>query len=154
MSTEAKSSPPRGAMAILALAALAFALAQTAVIPAMRGAPRRTRRRRQRDRGVRNSARPPRRLTVAATSRELAVMAIANARAEQELRELADTQAALQRLAILVARGEPPEVVFPAATREALRHFGAGTARMIRYELDGTATLVANEGTTGPHVRV
>jgi signal transduction histidine kinase len=25
---------------------------------------------------------------------------------------------------------------------------------MIRYELDGTATLVANEGTTGPHVRV
>src|SRR5260370_21693122 len=121
----------------------------------MRGAPRRgTRRGRQRDRGVRNSARPPRRLTVAATSRELAVMAIANARAEQELRELADTQAALQRLAILVARGEPPEVVFAAATREALRHFGAGTARMIRYELDGTATLVANEGTTGPHVRV
>jgi signal transduction histidine kinase len=93
-------------------------------------------------------------LTVAATSRELAVMAIANARAEQELRELADTQAALQRLAMLVARGEPPEVVFAAATREALRHFGDGTARMIRYELDGTATLVANEGTTGPHVRV
>jgi signal transduction histidine kinase len=25
---------------------------------------------------------------------------------------------------------------------------------MIRYELDGTATLVANEGTTGPHVQV
>jgi signal transduction histidine kinase len=25
---------------------------------------------------------------------------------------------------------------------------------MIRFELDGTATLVANEGTTGPHVRV
>ena len=36
MSTEAKSSPPRGALAILGLAALAFALAQTAVIPAMR----------------------------------------------------------------------------------------------------------------------
>ena len=39
-------------------------------------------------------------------------------------------------------------------TKEALRHFGNGTARMIRFELDGTATLVANEGTTGPHVRV
>ena len=38
MSTEAKSSPPRGAAAILGLAALAFALAQTAVIPAMRDA--------------------------------------------------------------------------------------------------------------------
>jgi signal transduction histidine kinase len=85
---------------------------------------------------------------------ELAAIAIANARAEQELRELADTQAALRRLAMLVARGEPPEAVFAAATREALAYFGGGTARMIRYELDGTATLVANEGTTGPHVRV
>jgi signal transduction histidine kinase len=85
---------------------------------------------------------------------ELAGTAIANAKAEQELRELADTQAALRRLAMLVARGEAPEAVFSAVTREALRHFGNGTARMIRYELDGTATLVANEGTTGPHVRV
>ena len=85
---------------------------------------------------------------------ELAATAIANAQAEQELRELADTQAALRRLAMLVARGEPPEAVFAAVTREVLRHFGNGTARMIRYELDGTATLVANEGTTGPHVRV
>jgi signal transduction histidine kinase len=81
-------------------------------------------------------------------------MPITSARAEQELRELAGTQAALRRLATLVARGEPPEAVFAAATREALRHFGGGTARMIRYEPDGTATLVANEGTTGPHVQV
>jgi signal transduction histidine kinase len=108
-------------------------------------------------------------VTVAATSRkdfpagtesrmagfmELAGTAIANAQAEQELRELADTQAAMRRLAMLVARGEPPEAVFAAVTREALRHFGSGTARMIRYEPDGTATLVANEGTTGPHVQV
>jgi signal transduction histidine kinase len=85
---------------------------------------------------------------------ELAAAAIANAQAEEQLRELADTQAALRRLATLVARGEPPEAVFAAVTREALRHFGSGTARMIRFELDGTATLVANEGTTGPHVRV
>src|SRR5712672_2063423 len=98
--------------------------------------------------------RPGRRLTVAATWREPAAMPITSARAEQELRELADTQAALRRLATLVARGEPPEAVLAAATREALRYFGGGTARMIRYELDGTATLVANEGTTGPHVRV
>jgi signal transduction histidine kinase len=85
---------------------------------------------------------------------ELAATAIANARAEEQLRKLADTQAALRRLAMLVARGEPPEVVFAAATSEALRYFGGGTARMIRYETDGTATLLANEGTTGPHVRV
>jgi len=108
-------------------------------------------------------------VTVAATSREdfpagiesrmadfmgLAGTAIANARAEQELRELADTQAALRRLAMLVARGEPPRAVFAAVTREVLRHFGSGTARMIRYELDGKATIVANEGGAGPHVRV
>jgi len=85
---------------------------------------------------------------------ELVATAIANAQTAQKLRELADMQASLRRLAMLVARGESPEAVFAAVTREALRHFGNGTARMIRFELDGTATLVANEGTTGPHVRV
>ena len=85
---------------------------------------------------------------------ELAATAIANAQAEEQLRKLVDTQSALRRLAMLVARGEPPEVVFAAVTKEVLRYFGGLTARMIRYELDGTATLVANEGTTGPHVRV
>jgi signal transduction histidine kinase len=108
-------------------------------------------------------------VTVAATSRkdfpagtesrmgqfmELAATAVANAQAEQKLRELADTQASLRRLATLIARGAPPEVVFTAVTKEVLQHFGRGTARMIRYELDGTATLVANAGTMGPHVRV
>jgi signal transduction histidine kinase len=107
-------------------------------------------------------------LTMAATSREdfpagtesrmtdfmdLAAMAIANAKTERELLDLADTQAALRRLAMLVARGEPPEAVFAAVAREARRHFGGGIARMVRYEPDGTATLVANEGTTGPQVR-
>ena len=85
---------------------------------------------------------------------ELAGLAIANAEAEERLRGLADTQASLRRLAMLVARGETPEAVFAAVTGEALRYFGSGTARMIRFELDGTATLVANEGTTAPHVRV
>src|SRR5690349_3090495 len=85
---------------------------------------------------------------------ELVATAIANAQTARELRGLADTQAALRRLATLVARGEPPEAVFAAATSEALLYFGGGTARMIRYESDGTATLMANEGTTGPHVRV
>ena len=108
-------------------------------------------------------------VTVAATSREdfpagtesrmavfmeLPARPIANGQAEQKLRELADTQASLRRLAMLIARGAPPEAVFAAVTREVLRHFGSGTARMIRYELDGTATLVANEGAMGPHVQV
>jgi signal transduction histidine kinase len=85
---------------------------------------------------------------------ELAATVIASAQGEKKLRELARTQAALRRLATLVAHGEPPEAVFGATTREALRHFGGCTARLIRYESDGTVTLLANEGTTGPHVRV
>ena len=85
---------------------------------------------------------------------ELAGMAIATAQAKQELRELADIQAAVRRLATLVARGEPPEAVFAAVTREALRHFGGRIARMIRYELDGTAMLLASEGLTVPDMRV
>ncbi len=85
---------------------------------------------------------------------ELVATVIASAQGEKKLRELARTQAALRRLATLVAQGEPPEAVFGATTREALRHFGGCTARLIRYECDGTVTLLANEGTTGPHVRV
>src|SRR3954453_22525068 len=45
---------------------------------------------------------------------ELAATAIANAQAEEQLRKLADTQSALRRLAMLVVRGESPEVVFAA----------------------------------------
>ncbi len=85
---------------------------------------------------------------------EPAALAIASAHAAHKLRELADTEASLHRLAMLIARGEPPQTVFEAVTGETLRHFGGGTARMIRFELDGTTTLLANEGTTGPHVRV
>jgi signal transduction histidine kinase len=85
---------------------------------------------------------------------ELAAIAIANTQADDQRRKLAETQAALRRLAMLVARGEPPEAVFAAVTKEVLHYFGSGTARMIRFEADGTTTLVANEGTSGPHVRV
>jgi hypothetical protein len=83
-----------------------------------------------------------------------AAAASTNAQAERKLRELAETQASLHPLATLIARGVSPEAVFAAVTNEVLRHFGSGIARMIRYELDGTATLVANEGTIGSHVRV
>jgi signal transduction histidine kinase len=70
------------------------------------------------------------------------------------LRELAATEASLRRIAMLVANGAAPETVFDAVTKEALRRFGSGTARLIRYEIDGSATLLANEGTAGPHVNV
>ncbi|WP_433381296.1 GAF domain-containing protein [Actinoplanes sp. CA-142083] len=84
----------------------------------------------------------------------LAQLAIGNAQAVQQLRALVEEQASLRRLAVLIAQDSAPELVFAAVTKEVLRQFGSGTARMIRYELDGSATLLANEGTTGPHVRV
>jgi signal transduction histidine kinase len=53
-------------------------------------------------------------------------------------------QRSLHRLARLVARGVRPERVFVAITQEALRYCDAGSARLIRYEPDGTATLLAS----------
>jgi hypothetical protein len=86
---------------------------------------------------------------------ELAALAIANAQAEQKLHELVRIQESLRRLALLVARGEPPGAVFAAVAREVLQHFGGrGTARLVRYEPDGMVTLLANQGTTGPGQRL
>ena len=103
-------------------------------------------------------------VTVAATSREdfpagtearmadfmeLAATAIANAQAGEELRELADTQAALRRLATLVARGEPPEAVFAAVAEEAGKLLRVDLATMCRYEPGRTLTFVASWGSVG-----
>jgi len=49
---------------------------------------------------------------------ELAATAIANAQAREELRQVADEQTALRRVATLVARGVAPEVVFDAVAAE------------------------------------
>ncbi|MEV4342863.1 glycosyltransferase [Actinoplanes sp. NPDC049596] len=80
---------------------------------------------------------------------ELAATAIANTQAEQRLRELAETQASLRRLALLIAQGEAPERVFAAVTQEVLRHFGGGHVRLVRYELDGTTSLLAGDSWDG-----
>jgi len=80
--------------------------------------------------------------------------AVTMADRRRNLRELVETQAALRRLAVLIARDTPPSDVFTAVTGEVRRRYGAATARMVRFESDGTATMVANVGTIGPHVRV
>ena len=56
---------------------------------------------------------------------ELAATAIANAQARVELRGFAEEQAALRRVATLVARAAPPEEVFAAVTAEAGRLLSA-----------------------------
>jgi GAF domain-containing protein len=83
---------------------------------------------------------------------ELAATAIANAEARVELRGFAAEQAALRRVATLVARAAPPEEVFAAITEEAGRLLGAEFITMGRYEPDRLRTVVATRGSTGTAV--
>jgi signal transduction histidine kinase len=62
---------------------------------------------------------------------------------------LAEEQAALRRIATLVARGVPPEEVFAAVTAEVVRVLPVDLARMGRYEPDGTILFVAASDETG-----
>ena len=75
---------------------------------------------------------------------ELVATAIANADSRAELARLAEEQAALRRVATLVAAGAPPEEAFAAVAEEAGKLFLVDVANMCRYEPDGTATIVAS----------
>jgi signal transduction histidine kinase len=77
---------------------------------------------------------------------ELVATAIANTESRASLARLAEEQAALRRVATLVAAGAPPEKAFAAVAEEARRLFLADVANMCRYEPDGTATIVASAG--------
>jgi signal transduction histidine kinase len=63
-----------------------------------------------------------------------------------ELRVLAEEQAALRRVATLVARRAAPEEVFAAVTEEVGRLLAVDIAYMGRYEPDGAITTVASWG--------
>jgi GAF domain-containing protein len=75
---------------------------------------------------------------------ELAATAIANAQARGELRGVADEQAALRRVATLVARAEPPEAVFVGIAEELSRLYDADGTSVVRYETGGAITLVGS----------
>jgi len=81
---------------------------------------------------------------------ELAATAIATAQARVELRGFADEQAALRRVATLVADAAPPAQVFAAVTEEAARLLHADYATINRYGPDGTARVVGGWTSTGP----
>lgn len=66
-----------------------------------------------------------------------------NSESRSALACLADEQAALKRVATLVARGSPAEQVFAAVTEEAGRLLSADTTNMCRYEPDNTMTFIA-----------
>jgi signal transduction histidine kinase len=67
-------------------------------------------------------------------------------RARDELRMLADEQAALRRLATAVARDASPAEIFAAIAAEIGPLLGADDAAVARFELDRTATVVAGLG--------
>ena len=77
---------------------------------------------------------------------ELVAAAIANADAREELRRVADEQAALRRVATLVARGAPSAEVFAAVAEEIGALFGADITSITRFEPDGDATLMGGHG--------
>jgi signal transduction histidine kinase len=72
---------------------------------------------------------------------ELLAVAIANAENRARVARLAEGQAALRRVATLVARGAPPEDLFAMVTEEVGRLVGTHFAGLARYEHDAVTVL-------------
>jgi GAF domain-containing protein len=79
---------------------------------------------------------------------ELVATAIANADARAEVARLAQEQAALRRVATLVAREAPQADVFTVIAEEIEQLLGTDGVRMVRYEDDRCAVVVASSGAT------
>jgi signal transduction histidine kinase len=84
----------------------------------------------------------------------LVATAVANAESRAGVARLTDEQAALRRIATLVAHGVPPEEVFAAVTAEVVRLLPVDFAHMGRYEPEGTVTVLAASGSTADHFPV
>ena len=68
---------------------------------------------------------------------ELLATAIETARSREALERLVDEQAALRRVATLVASGVRPDEIFAAVSNEVGRLVGSDSATVIRYDDDG-----------------
>jgi signal transduction histidine kinase len=85
---------------------------------------------------------------------ELVATAIANADSRAALARLAEEQAALRRVATMVARGAAPQEVFAAVVEEVAQLLPVDMAGLLRYDPDGTLTYVASWGKTADHTPV
>src|SRR5271156_5895246 len=74
---------------------------------------------------------------------ELLAVSVDNTQLHAEYRRIAAEQAALRRVATLVARGVEPSEVFDAVTNEMCRSVPAECAGLWRYETSGEITRVA-----------
>ena len=77
---------------------------------------------------------------------ELVAMAISNTETHVEVARLAEEQAALRRVATLVAEGAAPTAVFDAVAAEIERLLDAEGLQLSRYEPDDELTVVAHRG--------
>ena len=77
---------------------------------------------------------------------DLAATAISAAQARQELRLLADEQAALRRVAELAAHEAPAEEILRAVAVEASALAGVDFSTLLHYEPDGSSVIVALDG--------
>jgi signal transduction histidine kinase len=99
--------------------------------------------------GVRNSLDPGSSEDWAVLTAFLAAALLVSALAARSQRDaqrfgrLADEQAALRRVATLVAQAVPSAELFEAVTREIGHLYDVDLARMERYEADGTVTALA-----------
>jgi PAS domain S-box-containing protein len=71
-------------------------------------------------------------------------------RAEDDLRKLADEQAALRRVATLIAEEVGPGDVFSAVAKEVAETLDVPLTALVRFESDGTATQVGVWGEENP----
>ncbi|HEX6454340.1 MAG TPA: GAF domain-containing protein [Trebonia sp.] len=81
---------------------------------------------------------------------ELAATAIGNAQAREELRGFAEEQAALGRVATLVAQGSPAQQIFIAVTEEAGQLLQVDCTVLSRYDPDGMVTVIGGWTATDP----
>jgi PAS domain S-box-containing protein len=85
---------------------------------------------------------------------DLVATAIANAESRSDLARLAEQQAALRRVATLVAEAAPPAEVLAAVGKEVHGLLNAQSATIARLEDDGTFTVVANSGSAARRLAV
>ncbi|MEV0128523.1 AAA family ATPase [Dactylosporangium sp. NPDC050688] len=105
---------------------------------------------------IRGAFSPERLDAVKLIAGQLAV-SLDNARLYADFRRIANEQAALRRVATLVARGAGPDPVFAAVADEVGALFDAESTAIVRFEPDGAATVMGGFGaghtsasTTGP----
>jgi PAS domain S-box-containing protein len=77
---------------------------------------------------------------------DLVATAVANAQSHDEVRRFGDEQAALGRVATLVAAGAAPEEVFTAVVEEVSTLLGLERIELARYDGDTTGAVIAASG--------